>query len=73
MSRDAVPCATRCLFCLETPREGVPLFGETEAFMPSFRPFAHKALFGSYYANVFWTFIVPKKFRGFDQTTLAIC
>lgn len=39
--------------------------------MPSFRPFAHRALFGSYYANVFWTFIVPKKFRGFDQTTPA--
>jgi len=41
--------------------------------MPSFRPFAHRALVGPYYANVSWTFIVPQKFRGFDQSTLAIC
>jgi len=54
----------------KTPRDGVFPLGETEAFMPSFRPFAHRALFGSYYANVFWTFIVPQKFRGFDQITL---
>ena len=55
------------------PETAFPLLGETEAFLPSFRPFAHRALFGSYYANVFWTFIVPQKFRGFDQTTRVIC
>jgi hypothetical protein len=77
MSRDAVPVcnplpllprnATEGVPYKAERASGVPLHGETEAFLPSFRPFAQKPLFGPHCANVFWTFIVPKKFRGFDQ------
>jgi len=37
--------------------------------MPSFRPFAQGTLVAPYNANVFWTCIVPQKFRGFDEST----
>jgi len=48
---------------------GVPYLGETEVFVPSFRPFAQGTLVAPYNANVFWTCIVPQKFRGFDEST----